>query len=594
MIRPARFPGRWFPLHRVWLIVLAGCSAAGVLAADLALRWAPEFAGRPLTFESPEHTNAAGQVLSFTRLDFLVSGLALRRADGVWVPGSPPYAFVNAREGELRLIVRDLPDGRYTGLRFQVGVPPDVNHQDAATWPPGHPLNPTVNGLHWGWLGGYVFAAVEGTWNGPAAERGGFSFHLATDAQLMTVELPIELTLPTTQTYALSLDLAHLWQGPDPWRLNAESATTHSREGDALAGRLARRLSTAFRLGPDSAAPADRVADRSAQTRPTFLMAPGATPWRLVIPGTFPRPALPLDNPLTEPGVALGRRLFHDGRLSGNGSQSCAACHDGTRAFADGRPVSHGADGVSGTRNSMPLFNLAWKSSFFWDGRTTTLREQVLQPITNALEMHATLPDVVAGLAGDTDPTNGYPAAFQRAFGTTEITADRVARALEQFLLVQVAGRARFDQVQRGEARFTATEQRGFELFHTEYDPRRGQTGADCFHCHGGPLFQSQRFANNGLDAVPTDPGRGAVTGRAGDQGRFAVPSLRNVSRTAPYMHDGRFATLAEVVKHYTDGVQASPTLDPNLAKHPVGGVPLSAADQAALIAFLETLTDLP
>ena len=144
----------------------------------------------------------------------------------------------------------------------------------------------------------------------------------------------------------------------------------------------------------------------------------------------------------------------------------------------------------------------------------------------------------------------------------------------------------------RGEDNFTADEQRGFELFSTEYDPRRGQFGADCFHCHGGPLFQSQSYANNGLDEKFADAGRGKITGKISDDGKFAVPSLRNAALTAPYMHDGRFATLEEVVEHYTTGVNRSATLDPNLAKHPDGGVPLSAADKRTLVAFLKTLTD--
>ncbi len=135
-------------------------------------------------------------------------------------------------------------------------------------------------------------------------------------------------------------------------------------------------------------------------------------------------------------------------------------------------------------------------------------------------------------------------------------------------------------------------EKRGFQLFITEYDPRREQFGADCFHCHGGPLFQSQTFANNGLDAVFKDSGRYGFTKNESDQGKFSVPSLRNVELTAPYMHDGRFATLEEVIEHYATGVRRSPTLDPNLAKHPNGGVPLSSEDKKALVAFLKALTD--
>lgn len=151
---------------------------------------------------------------------------------------------------------------------------------------------------------------------------------------------------------------------------------------------------------------------------------------------------------------------------------------------------------------------------------------------------------------------------------------------------------SKFDRVLDGRAEFTEQEQRGFELFHTEYDPRRGQFGADCFHCHGGPLFQSQSFGNNGLDSGFRDLGRFLITKKEGDKGRFAVPSLRNVAATGPYMHDGRFKTLDDVIEHYASGVKRSPTLDPNLAKHPDGGVPLSDSDKKALIAFLKCLTD--
>lgn len=179
---------------------------------------------------------------------------------------------------------------------------------------------------------------------------------------------------------------------------------------------------------------------------------------------------------------------------------------------------------------------------------------------------------------------------FRRAFGDAEISADRIARALEQYLLTQVSSDSKFDRVLARRDEFTEEEQRGFELFHTEYDPAHGQFGADCFHCHGGPLLRSLSFANNGLP-VGADRGLIETTGRPGDEGKFAVPSLRNVALSAPYMHDGRFGTLEEAVAHYCTGVVESATLDPNLAKHPAGGVPLSETDQRALDAFLKTLT---
>jgi cytochrome c peroxidase len=318
------------------------------------------------------------------------------------------------------------------------------------------------------------------------------------------------------------------------------------------------------------------------------LIAKNATPYRFRISKFFPQPNLPKDNPLTEEGVALGERLFNETLLSRNNSQSCASCHQRANAFSDGKRFSVGADGKEGTRNAMALVNLAWKESFFWDGRAATLREQVLKPIENPIEMHETIPNVVTKLNASKD----YPGLFEKAFGPGAVTSDKLARALEQFLLAQVSFNSKFDRALAGETELTEEEKRGFELFNTEYDPRHGQFGADCFHCHGGALFQSQTFANNGLDSAISDRGRAAVTGKDSDAGKFAVPTLRNVAVTGPYMHDGRFASLEEVVEYYTSGVQRSPTLDPNLAKHPTGGVPLNEADKKALVAFLKTLTD--
>ena len=296
--------------------------------------------------------------------------------------------------------------------------------------------------------------------------------------------------------------------------------------------------------------------------------------------------------------VELGKKLFFDKRISINDAQSCADCHAPDKAFSDGRRTARGAEGEFGPRNSMPLFNLAWKKEFFWDGRAKSLREQVLQPIQNPIELHQSLTNLVVKLqtgkaeSGKRKAEMDYPALFTVAFGSPEITAEKISLALENYLLTLTSFDSKFDRVLRGEEKFTAAEQRGFELFSTEYDPRRGQFGADCFHCHGGPLFQSQAFANNGSDGALVDNGREKITGKAGDRGKFSTPSLRNVALTAPYMHDGRFRTLDDVVRHYTGGILRSPTLDPNLAKHPDGGVPLNAEDQRALVAFLNSLTD--
>jgi len=236
----------------------------------------------------------------------------------------------------------------------------------------------------------------------------------------------------------------------------------------------------------------------------------------------------------------------------------------------------------------MPLFNLAWKPSFFWDGRAASLREQVLIPIEDHRELNEDLANVVTKL--EADPA--YKAGFAEAFGGPGISSERLAIALETFLLSLVSHDSKFDRARRGEATLTDLEQRGFELFMTEREPRSGQFGGDCFHCHGGALFTDHQFRNNGLLIDAADPGRGEVTGLALDQGTFSTPSLRNIALTAPYMHDGRFATLEEVLDHYSAGVQRTRTLDPNLAKHPDGGLGLSPEEKRALIAFLRTLTD--
>jgi cytochrome c peroxidase len=448
-------------------------------------------------------------------------------------------------------------------------------------YPPNHPLNPSLNGLHWGWSGGFVFAALEGRWRSENGALGGYSYHLATDANLAMVELPVALDLSRDLTLKLAFDLSRVFGDV---RFSDENATTHSREGDPLAAKLREQLRAAFSIVEVS--PTPTRAEAAAKLK--ALIAPGATPYQFTFPVTFPRPSLPLDNPLTNEGVSLGKRLFTETRLSGNHTQSCSSCHAPEMGFSDVRPQSTGADGDVGSRNSMPLMNLAWKNVFFWDGRAPSLRAQVVQPISNPIEMHTTLDEVVRLLS----ELPHYPPMFEAAFGTPEINGDRVARALEQYLLTLIASDSKFDRAMRSQETLSAEEKRGFELFHTEYDPQRGQFGADCFHCHGGPLFLSSTFANNGLDEHPSDPGRFAATGNEGDRGKFATPSLRNVANTAPYMHDGRFATLEAVVEHYDHGVKRSATLDPNLAKHPRDGMKLSSEDKRALVAFLKTLTE--
>lgn len=545
----------------------------------------PKFDAVPVQAGIMAQTNVSGQVFSVTRLDMLLSGVSLRRLDGIWIEATNSTAFLSLEGKRQALQVHGLPAGRYDRLRFRVGLDAKVNHADPAQYPATHPLNPNLNGLHWGWQGGYVFLALEGRWQSASGETGGYSYHLGNDFMLTTIELPLVIDLSESRTVSASLHLNRLFGGKPTLVFDEENSVTHAREGDALAKRLQNQLRDAFAIETSAA---EVTGNEAAKPQSKRLLAKTATPYRFVLARQFPPPELPLDNPLTDEGVELGRKLFNDVRLSVNNTQSCASCHQAEAAFTDVNKFSVGAEGRAGTRNAMPLFNLAWKKSFFWDGRAASLREQVLMPIENPVEMHESLTNVVAKLA----TTEIYPALFERAFGTKEIDADRVARALEQFLLTIVSYRSKFDRAMQGREQLTGQEKRGFELFVTEYDPRRGFYGADCFHCHGGPLFSNQNFANNGLDEKFTDIGLGEVTRREFDLGRFAVPSLRNVAVTAPYMHDGRFKTLEEVVEHYVSGVKASASLDPNLAKHPTGGVPLNAADKQALVAFLKTLTD--
>ena len=569
-------------LKKILLLPLLLATGAG--AADLRVDFLPQFNGAPLAFDVLRNQTAAGQKISVTRLDFLASDISLRRDDGTWLEQKNWFAFISARDGKTNFTLENIPAGNYNAIRFQIGLPPEINHGDAAQWPANHPLNPDVNHLYWGWSKEYVFLALEGGWQNGGKESG-FSYHIATDRQLMTVEMPVQLDLHSDREIQVGLDIAKIFSAPNKIQLSDSTDTSHSRTNDLLTAQLRQNVEAAFAV--------ENVKEFSPIAALThganhIVIAPNATPYHLAISQFAPQPDLPRDNPLTGEGVALGGKLFFDRRLSADNRQSCAACHRPNDALSDPRRFSRGVAGAIGTRNAPALENLAWKNSFFWDGRAATLREQVLQPIQNPIEMDESLANAVAKISADRD----YPRLFENAFGSQEINSDKIARALEQFLLVQVSFDAKYDRVMNGQANFTAQEQRGFELFNTEYDPYHGQYGADCFHCHGGVMFQTQNFANNGLDSAFYDLGRYKITQRAGDEGKFAVPSLRNVAVTAPYMHDGRFRTLEEVVEHYCTGMKRSATLDPNLAKHPDGGVPLSTDDKRALVAFLKTLTD--
>ncbi len=324
--------------------------------------------------------------------------------------------------------------------------------------------------------------------------------------------------------------------------------------------------------------------------QPPVTDYPAPTPYTFpVLPG-FPAQNTKADNPLTIEGIELGRSLFYDPVLSGDNTQSCGSCHNAVNGFTDnGKAFSTGITGAEGTRNSMPLFNLQWNTRFFWDGRAATLRQQVLMPIQDPVEMHELLPNAIAELS----QLPGYKAKFGRAFGTEDINSERIAKALEQFIFSMISGQSKHDLVLRGMASYTDSEQRGQDIFRAEFSvPGSGRpAGGDCFHCHTTVLFTNNQFANNGLDSVFTDVGYESVTNNPLDRGKFKVPSLRNIALTAPYMHDGRFTTLEEVIDHYNSGIKSSLTLDPNM-KSQGSGLGLNPLQKADLVAFLKTLTD--
>lgn len=312
-------------------------------------------------------------------------------------------------------------------------------------------------------------------------------------------------------------------------------------------------------------------------------------PYPIVLPKHFPPLNSNADNPLTKQGVQLGRHLFYDPILSADSSMSCASCHLPQHAFTDAKAVSTGIDGIEGKRSSMSLINIGFvQSGLFWDGRSKTLEEQALLPVEDPIEMHNTWPNVIKKLKSH--PT--YPKLFRAAFGiekSSQITKELAAKAIAQFERIIISKDSKWDKIQEGKTFFTDLELIGQGLFFDE-DP--DLPDAECAHCHNTPLATSDDFFNNGLQQTSTldgfpDPGRGKVTGSRADNGKFRAPTLRNISATAPYMHDGRFKTLDEVLAHYNSGGKSSPNADPLL--HPLK---LDAFYLKALKAYIETFND--
>ncbi len=307
--------------------------------------------------------------------------------------------------------------------------------------------------------------------------------------------------------------------------------------------------------------------------------------------GAFPAPVF-ADNVPTNAGVLLGRMLFYEKLLSKNNTQSCASCHLQSHGFTDTARFSLGVEGKRGGRQAMSVFNTAWHSTgFFWDGRSTLLRHQSLMPIQDPLEMNETLDNVVTKISAKKE----YKEQFLKAFGTNEINAEKISLALEQFMNSIISNQSKYDKFLAGSATLSESEERGRKLFFTEYNEFfPAQSGADCAHCHSGFNFSNNAYRNNGLDLASdiVDIGREKVTQNPADKGKFKVTSLRNVSLTAPYMHDGRFGTLEEVIDHYNNGIKQSPSLDPALQATIGTGLRLTEQNKADLVAFLNCLSD--
>ncbi len=318
-------------------------------------------------------------------------------------------------------------------------------------------------------------------------------------------------------------------------------------------------------------------------------------PFDLVIPDSFPQMEIPADNPITVAGQDLGRHLFYDPVLSADSSMSCSSCHLQNSSFTDNRAVSIGIDGIGGTRSSMSLLNIGFNyNGLFWDGRSLTLEEQALLPVEDPIELHNLWPDVIDKLQA----SDLYREKFRKAFGiglASEITKELAVKALAQFeRSIVSSGNSWFDQVIYGNdptKQFEDDELNGFLMF---FDQSNGALpDAECGHCHPAPLFTTDEYINNGLDPASEpvdflDPGYGTVTQFPSDFGRFRVPTLRNIALTAPYMHDGRFQTLEEVVEHYNSGGHHAPNIDPLITP-----LELTPEQQQDLIAFLKTLSDM-
>ena len=306
-------------------------------------------------------------------------------------------------------------------------------------------------------------------------------------------------------------------------------------------------------------------------------------PMEFLIPSNFPDLAQDISNNMpTTKGFELGRKLFYDGRLSRDGTISCAFCHEQSSAFTHhGHDFSHGVDDLSGTRNAPAVQNMAFQREYFFDGASNAIEMLSINPIHNPVEMDETLGNIVSKLKQDP----AYVKLFSQAFEDRQVTSGNVLKALAQFMTMMISSNSRYDKYVRNESGGTLNSQelQGLQVFQNK-----------CASCHATDLFSDNSFRNNGLPPNQNlnDLGREVVTGFENDRYKFKVPSLRNIELTAPYMHDGRFGSLNSVLNFYSSGVQHTPNLDPLLNQNGNLGIDLSAEEKDVIIAFLKTLTD--
>jgi cytochrome c peroxidase len=314
------------------------------------------------------------------------------------------------------------------------------------------------------------------------------------------------------------------------------------------------------------------------------------TPYKFPEPKFFAKMPVAADNPVTVEGANLGRYLFYDPILSSDSTMSCASCHNQKTAFSDSpKTFSRGRNESFMKRNTMALFNLAWYPAFFWDGRASSIEMQIFHPLREYNEMNLDWKTASRRLK----QSKFYKEQFKGIFGSSKIDSTQITKAIAQFLRTLISYQSKYDQVIEGKTLFTKDEFDGFNLVND-------QTKGDCIHCHitdGDALGTNLVFSNNGLDAIDNpndykDKGRGAVTGKITDNGKFKVPSLRNLAFTAPYMHDGRFKTLEEVINFYSEGLKKSANIDSKMEFAHQGGAKLTGEDKRKIIAFLLTLSD--